>query len=224
MSTCVVAPTAAIQSWGFISTMTLRTRLPDLPTGQAGKIQIGAQDCFWEEDGAFTGEVSPRMLKNIGCSYAILGHSERKKYLGETLEMINKKVLETLKAQLIPIVCIGENIEEEMEAVLRGIENLKLKIKNLVLVYEPEWAISTSTEHARLPARQAREAMQKMRNILGEKFDSETAQKTSILYGGSVNSNNIQGFLKEGGAQGALVGAFSLDANEFIKLIHGAIL
>ena len=175
-------------------------------------IQIGAQDCFWESPptggGAFTGEVSPAMLKALGCSHVILGHSERKKYLYETAEMINKKLKAALKAELIPVVCIGEHIEQEMKEVLEGVNNTS----NIVLVYEPEWAISTSENARPSTSEDCKEAIKKMRNMLD----------VPILYGGSVDSDNIAHFIKEGGAQGALVGSASLKAEEFIELVKKA--
>ena len=175
-------------------------------------IQIGAQDCFWESPstggGAFTGEVSPAMLKALGCSHVILGHSERKKYLYETAEMINKKLKAVLQTGLTPVVCIGEHIEQEMKEVLRGIDNTS----NIVLVYEPEWAISTSENARPSTPEDCKEAIEKMRSMLN----------VPILYGGSVDSTNIAHFIKEGGASGALVGSASLKAEEFIALVKEA--
>lgn len=172
-------------------------------------IHIGAQDCFWEPEGAFTGEVSPAMLKALGCSYVILGHSERKKYLGETAEMINKKLKAVLRAGLTPIVCIGEHIEEEIKEILEDINDTS----NIVLVYEPEWAISTSENARPSTPEDCKEAIRKMRSILD----------VPILYGGSVDSTNIAHFIKKGDAQGVLVGSASLKAEEFIALVKNAV-
>jgi len=171
--------------------------------------RIGAQDCFWEQEGAFTGEVSPAMLKVLGCSHVILGHSERKKYLFETTEMINKKLKAVLRAELIPVVCIGEHVEQEMKEILEGIEDTS----NIVLVYEPEWAISTSENAKPATPKDCKEAVEKMRDILD----------APILYGGSVTSSNVAQFIKEGGVQGALVGSASLDAEEFISLVKNSV-
>lgn len=173
---------------------------------------VGAQNCFWESPptggGAFTGEISPAMLKALGCSHVILGHSERKKYLYETAEMINKKLKAVLQTGLTPVVCIGEHIEQEMKEVLRGIDNTS----NIVLVYEPEWAISTSENARPATPEDCKEAIEKMRSMLN----------VPILYGGSVDSANIAHFIKEGDAQGALVGSASLKAEEFIALVKEA--
>jgi len=171
-------------------------------------MRIGAQNCFWEQEGAFTGEISPAMLKALGCSYVILGHSEREKHLSETNEMVNKKLKAVLRAELTPIVCIGEHIEQEMKEVLEGVDNTS----NIVLVYEPEWAISTSEEARPSTPEDCKEAIEKMRNI----------RNAPILYGGSVDSTNITHFLKKGGAQGVLVGSASLKAEEFISLVKEA--
>ncbi len=180
----------------------------------SANVFIGAQNCFWEEEGAFTGEVSPRMLKNMGCSYVILGHSERKNNVGETLGMVNKKVLMALREQLVPLLCIGENVEKELPEVLKNVA--KEDLNHLVLVYEPEWAVSTEKNSKPDTPEHIKKTIEKIKKIAGT--------NVRVLYGGSVQSSNIQDFLKEGGAQGVLVGAASLNSNEFIKLIYGAIL
>lgn len=178
------------------------------------QIQVGAQDCFWEDQGPYTGEVSPSMLKSLGCTYVILGHSERRQ-LGETSIMVNKKIKAALLAGLIPVVCIGEEFEEEMKIIFHGIKNLKLEIKNLVLVYEPVWAISTNPGAKAVTPKDVKESVAFMRSI---------AKNTTILYGGSVDSKNVTEFLGEDTAQGALVGGASLDPKEFIALVKNAAL
>lgn len=172
---------------------------------------IGAQDCFWEQEGAYTGEVSPQMLKNLGCSYVILGHSERKK-LGETLKMTAQKTQAALLANLVPVVCIGEHITEEMKSILKEIPSKD--VSRIVFVYEPEWAISTQPNAKPATPKEAQAAFKKMRSLLLE--------TSTLLYGGSVNSKNIKEFM-EAGAAGALVGAASLDAQEFILLAKNAV-
>ncbi len=175
------------------------------------QIQVGAQDCFWEQEGAYTGEVSPLMLKNLGCSHVLLGHSERRK-LGETSEMIAKKVQAVLDVFLIPVVCIGEGIEKEMEVILKNIK--EADILKIVFVYEPEGAISTEPHAKPASLEQLDHAVRAMRAFL--------SKSATILYGGSVNSKNIQGFMEKG-IQGALVGAASLDAQEFVQLAKNAV-
>lgn len=171
-------------------------------------VSIGAQDCFWEQEGAFTGEVSPAMLKNLGCSYVILGHSERRKYLAETNEMINQKILAVLEARIIPIVCIGENIEKDLPVILNGIQDEDLN--RMVFAYEPEWAISTGKNAKPASSEQTSKAIKDIRDIVGK--------EASILYGGSVNSKDIRNIFDTKEMQGVLVGASSLDAEEFIAL------
>jgi len=178
--------------------------------------KLGAQDVFWEEKGAFTGEISAKMLKNLGCEYVIVGHSERRK-LGETDEMINKKLKAALKAKLKPILCIGETERErkegktfkvlkaQLKATLKNISNAKLQTSNLVLAYEPVWAIGTGN-----PCRP--EDATKVLFFL-RKFT-----KVPILYGGSVNSKNAKDYIKVG-FDGLLVGGASLDSKEFIEII-----
>ena len=177
----------------------------------SSNVFIGAQDCFWVQEGAYTGEVSPQMLKNLGCSYVIFGHSERKK-LGETTEMTAKKTQAALLASLVPVVCIGEHIEEEMKSILKGIA--PKDVSQIIFVYEPEWAISTQPHARPATPKEAQAAFKKMCSLL--------PKTTSLLYGGSVNSKDIKGFI-EAGAQGALVGAASLDAQEFIQLAKNSI-
>ena len=187
-------------------------------------VGLGAQDCFWEERGAYTGEISSRQLKSLGCTHVIIGHSERKRYMGETMAMVNKKVLAALRAGLRPILCIGEKKRGEKQRVTQQLRAALLGVKKkdaakLVIVYEPEWAISsTKASRVATPADAAILAAV-MRQILEEKFGSATARGIRILYGGSVDSRNIAGFLKESSIQGALVGAASLNAKEFVRLV-----
>ncbi len=191
---------------------------------EKSKLQLGAQDCFWEERGAFTGEVSPLMLKNLGCQYVIVGHSETRA-LGETNEMINKKIHAALRARLKPILCIGEKEEEkeQIKEILESqlIEGLKEispeQMNNLVIAYEPVWAISTgnfcSVDDA-LPV------CLMIRKFLFTHYNQSLAETSRILYGGSVDSKNAFSYIKEARMNGLLVGNASLNANEFIKIIN----
>jgi triosephosphate isomerase (TIM) len=175
--------------------------LPGIQSSSIATVRLGAQDCFWEERGAYTGEVSPGMLKALGCEYVILGHSERAKYLGETEDMVQKKAGAAYKAGLKVVWCLGDN------------EPLPSAQENLLVVYEPEWAISTEGGKAASPE-QVAERVSEMRAMLKD---------TPILYGGSVNSSNIGMFLKEAGVNGVLVGSASLDAEEFVSLVKNAV-
>jgi len=178
------------------------------------KISLGAQNVFFEEKGAFTGEISPRMLKGFGVEFVILGHSERRKYFGETDEMIEKKLKAVLKFNLKPILCIGETEKERKEGKtfkvlkrqLKVISNLKSKIQNLILAYEPVWAIGTKNP---CDPEKAREVFVFLRRIL---------KKNKILYGGSVDSKNAKDYI-EVGFNGLLIGGASLNPKEFVQII-----
>lgn len=179
-------------------------------------LTLGAQDSYWEEKGAYTGEVSIAMLKEIGCKYVIIGHSERRKYFNETDEIVNRKVKTTLKAGLIPIVCIGETEEErEMdktegvleEEIKQGLD--KVDVSKIVIAYEPIWAIGTGNPCDVEEALRMKEIIQKM-----------LSKDIRILYGGSAKANNAEGYLKQAGFNGLLVGGASLDPKEFIKIVN----
>ncbi len=189
-------------------------------------ISLGAQDMHWEEKGAYTGEISPVMLLDIGVKYAIIGHSERRQYFGETDEMVNKKVKSALSHGLIPITCIGETIEQreagETQRVvttqlLKGLEGLKREdIEKVVIAYEPVWAIGTGRWAT---PEDANDVIRSIRALIGAQFGVETAKKVRIQYGGSVTPENIAGFMDEPEIDGALVGGASLDAESFAKIV-----
>jgi len=179
-------------------------------------IKLGAQDLFWEEKGAFTGEISPLMLKNLGCEYVIIGHSERRK-LGETDEMINKKIKAASRAKLKPILCIGETEEERKQGktfqVLKNqfkkaLNNLTIKqFSNLTIAYEPVWAIGTGNPC--LPSEAKKVLL----------FLKKNLKNTPVIYGGSVNSANARQYIKEANFDGLLPGGASLNPKEFIKIV-----
>jgi len=187
---------------------------------------IGGQDCFWKESGAFTGEVSARMLKDLGCQYVILGHSERRIYFGETDETINKKIKAVLKTGLAPILCVGnkrkrskENSKEvriQLEKALFEVKRANLK--NLIIAYEPLWAISTQGGIAASPD-DARKGRLFIKEVLSKKFGSNCAKEIRILYGGSVNVKNARDFIYKARMDGLLIGQASLDSREFIKIV-----
>ncbi len=203
-----------------------------------GGLHLGSQDCFWEQSGAFTGEVSPVMLKDLGVEYVIIGHSERRRYFQETNRMINKKLKAVLSAKLKPILCIGETekerrtgktnvvLKKQLQENLEGIEDCKpgiraklgagLKIENLIITYEPVWAIGTGNFCQPVEARKTSLVIKK---TLVQIFNKSTAQKISILYGGSVNSKNARDYIKEAQMDGLLVGGASLQAKEFIRIL-----
>jgi triosephosphate isomerase len=197
---------------------------------EGSTIQLGAQNIFWEEKGAFTGEVSPPMLKDAGCQYVTIGHSERRQYFGETNETVNKKIKAALAHELTPIMCIGESLEEREKGntmdkvetqINSGLEGLgKDEIRRIVIAYEPIWAIGTGVTAT--PS-QAEEVHSFIRKNLTEKYGNEIASYAIILYGGSVKPANTYSILKENNINGALVGGASLEADSFIQITKEAI-
>jgi triosephosphate isomerase len=197
---------------------------------EGSTIQLGAQNIFWEEKGAFTGEVSPPMLKDAGCQYVTIGHSERRQYFGETNETVNKKIKAALAHELTPIMCIGESLEEREKGntmdkvetqINSGLEGLgKDEIRRIVIAYEPIWAIGTGVTAT--PS-QAEEVHSFIRKKLAEKYGNEIASYAIILYGGSVKPANTYSILKENNINGALVGGASLEADSFIQITKEAI-
>lgn len=190
-------------------------------------ILLSAQNIFWEEKGAFTGEVSPAMLKDIGCQYAIIGHSERRQYFGETNETVNKRLKAALNASLIPLVCIGETLEEREagktlaiieQQVKEGLDGLSSgEMEKVVVAYEPVWAIGTGKTAT---PEQAQEAHQFIRKMLAQVFNKGVAEGTRILYGGSVKPDNVDQLMSQKDIDGALVGGASLKADSFARIVQ----
>lgn len=190
-------------------------------------VRLAAQNCHPEPSGAFTGEVSAAMIKDAGCDYVILGHSERRQYFGETDGFIRDKLLSALKAHLLPILCIGEMLEDredgKTEAVLakqlQGALNgfLPEQAEHLTIAYEPVWAIGTGKTAT---PEIAQETHLFIRNWLQEQFSEIEAQKIRILYGGSVKPENIDQLMAQMDIDGALVGGASLQPEDFLRLIH----
>jgi len=188
--------------------------------------ELGAQDCFWEEKGAFTGEICPLMLKSLGCQYVILGHSERRRHLKETDEMINRKIKMTLSAKLRPILCVGETWDErkenltqkilklQIEKGLKGVE--KKNLKKIIIAYEPVWAIGTGKACSPDEAEKGGDFIRKVISRLSNK---KIAKSIQIIYGGSVNSQNAAGYIFGAKFQGLLPGGASLDVKEFSGII-----
>jgi len=185
-------------------------------------IKLGAQNMHYEEEGAFTGEISPLMLKD--CEYVILGHSERRHIFNEKDDLINKKIIAALKHNLKPILCIGETLEErEQNATFKIIESqlknslLEIKdMKNVTIAYEPVWAIGTGKTAT---PEQAEEVHVFIRKLLGELYNKEIADSTRILYGGSVKPENIKALMAKENIDGVLVGGASLDAKKFAQIV-----
>lgn len=184
-------------------------------------LSIGAQNMFWEEQGAFTGEVSPLMLKNI-VKYVILGHSERRYYFGETDELINDKVLAAFSYGLTPILCVGERAKkgagsaEVISQVEKGLSRVTQEnMNNLIIAYEPVWAIGTGDAAT---GEYAADVALSIRRKLAELYNDEIAGNVPILYGGSVTRENINEFIDECEIDGALVGGVSLKINDFVYI------
>lgn len=188
-------------------------------------VLLGAQDCFWEMSGAYTGEVSPAMLKRW-CPWVIIGHSERRVYLGETDEMVAKKTAAALSCELNVIMCVGElgdhydaGISEQVVTaqVKAGLANCSADDSaRLVIAYEPVWAIGTGKN---ADPEHAYKTMRLIRRVVGEMIGAGAARKVRILYGGSVNSSNVQTYVELPLCDGCLVGGASLDANEFAHIV-----
>ncbi len=190
-------------------------------------VSLGAQNLFWEAQGAFTGEISPAMLVSAGCKYVIIGHSERRQYFNETDETVNKKTRAAINNDLTPVMCIGES-EKERESkdtfsvldkqVKKGLEGFSSDdLKSLVIAYEPIWAIGTGKTAT---SGQAQEVHQFLRSVLEKSFGNMLAKSVRILYGGSVKPNNIAELMAMSDIDGALVGGASLDPETFSKIVR----
>ena len=192
-------------------------------------IHLAAQDVFWEDNGAFTGEVSPAMLKDVGCEYVIIGHSERRQYFGETNDSVNKKVKAALSYDLKPIVCVGENLEDReadrAESVIEnhvrtGLAGIPSEmLPSTVIAYEPVWAIGTGVTAT---PDQAQLAHQFIRSLLSEMYSVELAAGVRIQYGGSVKPDNISELITQPDVDGALVGGASLEVETFAQIAISA--
>ena len=190
-------------------------------------ISIAAQNMHWEKEGAFTGEVSARMVMEAGCRYVIIGHSERRQFFGETDETVNKKIKAALAAELIPIVCVGEMLAEreadQTQMVLErqfegGFAALTgPQFSRIIVAYEPVWAVGTGRTAT---PEMAAHAHRYLRNLAATRFTPERAVALRILYGGSVKPDNIKGLMAQPEIDGALVGGASLDAQSFASIVN----
>lgn len=185
-------------------------------------LKLGAQNCHWETQGAFTGEISTSMLADLKIDYVILGHSERRRYFGETDEAINLKIKSVLKLKLKPILCIGEKEGEDMGAVIEkqlveGLSGINFnQLKEIAIAYEPVWAIGTGKACS---PDNALSAALFIKLVLTKLYSRFLAEKVQVLYGGSVDSGNSASYIKESRMNGLLVGGNSLNAEEFLKIV-----
>jgi triosephosphate isomerase len=194
---------------------------------EGSSIRLAAQNLYWEEKGAFTGEVSPLMLKEVGCHYVIIGHSERRQFFGETDETVNRRIKAALAQGLKVIFCIGETLKEREEGktfsvierqVEDGLKNLSDKeMENIVIAYEPIWAIGTGKTAT--PG-QAEEVHRFIRGKIEKLYSREVSEEIRIQYGGSVTPENIKGLMEQANIDGALVGGASLKAESFSKIVR----
>lgn len=189
-------------------------------------IELGAQNCYWENEGAFTGEVSVGMLKSVGCKYVIIGHSERRSLFGETDKSVNAKIKAVIDTGLVPIMCVGETLKQRednktLEVVTRqitdGLEGFTEEyLDSLIIAYEPVWAIGTGKTAT--PG-QAQEVHEAIRKLLSQLFSSDFSSTRRILYGGSVKPDNIENLMSEEDIDGGLIGGASLKIESFVDLV-----
>ncbi len=189
-------------------------------------INIGAQNCHWAESGAFTSEISADMLNDFGVKYAIIGHSERRQYFGETDETVNKRALACLKGGICPIICVGEDLDEREKDITKDVIKVQIEkgladftgenMKNSIIAYEPVWAIGTGKTAT---AQQAEEVCAYIRSLLADMFGGEVAQAVTIQYGGSMNAKNAAELLAMENIDGGLIGGASLKADDFATIV-----
>lgn len=192
-------------------------------------IKIGAENCHWAESGAYTGEVSAKMLKAAGVEYVIIGHSERRQYFGETDETVNKRLLAGIKAGLKVILCVGELLEERKQDITAEVVAKQTKVallgvdadmlKNVVIAYEPVWAIGTGETAT---SEQADEVCGIIRDVLAAKYGKAAAEATTIQYGGSMNAGNAKELLSKVNVDGGLIGGASLKAKDFAVIVEAS--
>lgn len=197
--------------------------------GVAQGLQIGAQNAYFEDNGAFTGETSPAALEDLGVKYVVLGHSERREYFHETDEDVNKKALAVFSHNMTPIICVGETLEEreagKAESVVGGQVEAALKgftedqVKATVIAYEPIWAIGTGKSST---SEDANQMCAHVRKVVAGAFSQEAADALRVQYGGSVKPENIKEYMAQSDIDGALVGGASLKVDSFVALLEGA--
>lgn len=204
------------------------TALKDLKQAAEGTdIKIGAQNMHYEESGAYTGEISASMLSEIGVDYVIIGHSERRQYYNETDETVNKKIKKAFESRITPIFCVGETLEQResdktkeivKDQIEKGLEGLsKENAKEIVIAYEPIWAIGTGKTAS---STDANEVIAYIRETIKDIYSEEISEEVRIQYGGSVKPSNVEEIMNESDIDGALVGGASLEAKDFIELVN----
>ena len=200
-----------------------------LDATKGSNIQVGAENCHWAEKGAFTAEVSAPMLKAMGVPYVIIGHSERRQYFAETNETVNKRTKAALAGGLKPIICVGESLDQREQGVTEELVRMQVKIalngvtadelKNVVIAYEPIWAIGTGKTAT---ADQAEEVCAAIRKVVGELYGEDAAKGLTVQYGGSMNPKNAEELLGKPDVDGGLIGGASLKADQFAVIVDAA--
>ena len=200
-----------------------------LNASAGSNIEIGAENCHFEKSGAFTGEVSPVMLKEMGVKYVIIGHSERRQYFGETDVTVNKRLKNALEEDLKVILCVGETLEQREQGITAELVAMQTKIalfdvskeaaKNVIIAYEPVWAIGTGKTAT---SDQAEEVCAIIRDVITDIYDSDTAEGMTIQYGGSMNAKNADELLSKVNVDGGLIGGASLKAEDFSIIVKAA--
>ena len=193
------------------------------------RVSVGAQNVFYEKNGAYTGEVSADMLKDLGVKYVIIGHSERRQYFAETNETVNKRTKAALAGGLKPIICVGESLAQREQGVTEELVRMQVKIalngvtadelKNVVIAYEPIWAIGTGKTAT---ADQAEEVCAAIRKVVGELYGEDAAKALTVQYGGSMNPKNAEELLGKPDVDGGLIGGASLKADQFAVIVDAA--
>ena len=206
---------------------TALSRVAEIVSGS--NVMLAAQDCYWEEEGAFTGEVAPKLLVDAGCSHVIIGHSERRQYFGETDDTVNKKTKTAIAAGLTAIVCVGETLAERESDRTFSVIDTQMKgslagfsadmLARTIIAYEPVWAIGTGKTASDA---QAQEVHAFIRTLMAQLFGQAAADSIRILYGGSVKSDNVKGLMAQADIDGALVGGASLKAESFAAIVNFA--
>ncbi|MDY3303921.1 MAG: triose-phosphate isomerase, partial [Clostridia bacterium] len=194
---------------------------------KGSNIEVGAENMYFEEKGAFTGEIAPDMLSEMGVKYVILGHSERRQYFAETNETVNKKVLKAFEHNLTPIICVGESLEQREQGITVELVRMQTKIalggltadqvKKCIIAYEPIWAIGTGKTAT---SDQAQEVCKAIRDVVAEVYGKDAADEIIIQYGGSVNAGNSKELFAKEDIDGGLVGGASLKANDFSVIVN----
>ncbi|RKY59875.1 MAG: triose-phosphate isomerase [Candidatus Latescibacterota bacterium] len=196
---------------------------------RGSNINLGAQDMYWEPQGAYTGEISAGMLLSVGCRYVIVGHSERRTYFGETDEWVNRKVRAALEAGLVPIMCVGETLEQRQKGITQEVVDRQVteglrglspeQVAGMVIAYEPVWAIGTGLT---AEPEQAQEVQAFIRARIRQLFGEEAADSVRIQYGGSIKPENAREIFLQPDVDGGLVGGASLEADSFARIVRAA--